>query len=62
MPIFRCAECGNTIEEDAPPKKCECGAEFSYDEVYDFEESSEKDDDDDLEEDFESDEDDDEEF
>ncbi|MEA3342997.1 MAG: hypothetical protein U9Q92_02425 [archaeon] len=47
MPIFKCSECGNVVEDEAPPEKCACGAEFSYDEVHDFEESSKDEDEDD---------------
>ncbi len=47
MPMFRCSECGNVVEDEAPPEKCACGAEFSYDEIHDFEESHRHNDEDD---------------
>jgi len=40
MPVFRCSECGNIVEEEAPPKKCACGAKFSFDEVFDYDNES----------------------
>lgn len=43
MSVFRCCECGNTIEEEAPPEKCVCGAKFSYDEVFDYDDEDEDD-------------------
>ena len=43
MSVFKCAECGNIVEEDAPPEKCVCGAEFSFDEIDDISESREDD-------------------
>ncbi len=48
MPMFKCSECGNVVEDEAPPEKCACGAEFSYDEVHDFEESSKNEDEDEF--------------
>ncbi|MFH1126561.1 MAG: hypothetical protein ABIG84_02640 [archaeon] len=43
MSVFRCCECGNTIEEEAPPEKCACGAKFSYDEVFDYDDDDDDD-------------------
>lgn len=59
MPVFRCSECGNTVEEEAPPEKCPCGAKFSFDEVFDYaneSDDSEEDDEDTLEPDDDEDE------
>ncbi len=43
MPVFRCSECGNTVEDEAPPEKCPCGAKFSFDEVFDYDKESDDD-------------------
>ena len=40
MSVFKCAECGNIVEDNAPPEKCVCGAEFSFDEIDDMDESA----------------------
>lgn len=40
MSVFKCAECGNIVEENTPPEKCVCGAKFSFDEIDDMDEKT----------------------